>query len=67
MEEGGWGRGDGEVRGDEGRCGRRIKYEITRMEFVEHKNTIGHIVMNKDGIEDFWSVYVLIKVIFYWT
>ena len=31
----------------------RIKYEITIMERVEHNTTIGHKVMNEDGIEQF--------------
>ena len=36
------------------------------MERVEQNNTVDHTIMNKYGIEEFWRVYVLIQVIFYW-
>ena len=46
MEEGGWGRGYGGVKGGGVGAWIRIKYEIERMECVEHNTTIGHNVMN---------------------
>ena len=53
IEEGGWGRGYGGGRG----CGiggwSRIKYEVARIERVEHNTTIVHNIMNKYGIKYF--------------
>ena len=39
--------------GDEGVCWNRIKYEIAKINFVEHNTTIGMNVINEDGIKDF--------------
>ena len=33
------------------------------MERVEYKNAIGHNIMNKDNIEDFSSVQVLMQTV----
>ena len=37
------------------------------MECAKQKTTIGHNFMNEDGIEQFKSVQMLIREIFYWT
>ena len=48
-----WGRGDGGGRGNKGGDWIIIKYEISRLEHLEHYTTIGNNVMNENGIADF--------------
>ena len=51
MEEGGWWIGYLGGRGVEEGVWSGIKYEIEKMERVEHNTTIEHNVMNEYGIE----------------
>ena len=50
MKEEGWGIVDVGGRGYEGGGWRIIKDKIARMERDEHNTTIGHDVMNEDGV-----------------